>query len=966
MTLLEVRGYAEPPGGWSIKASPTSTTKRRYGAERALVFHVSRVDDRPVVAWRVVGDNGVCWSEGLAGENLVDAEAGDGVFGRRLVISTIDQWLYRYLFRIAYKGRGAVVGWGLPEAFAALAKAWGPAEPNVRRTNSEGEAWLVSSMYRGGFTLHLWWRRCKDGRWRDGYDRPALNVRSIGDGRCFVGFGSTMADHERKRPPWRGRFVELRQLCAAVTGKAGSLEEVCADLGVKIGEAPVGPLGAARARVAALAGLYQACRNELAQHPGIDLDEAKLWSPATVGTRYLDAMRVVPPLLRHAGIDRAVLGAATAALHGGRIDARIVGAQVPVVYLDFASMYPTVAVLTGAWSAMTAEALVTEDVTDELRGFLGRPDLADAFLDPAAWSAWGLTFCEVDADGDVLPHVVAGEPKLRVQPLTASSVHCSWADAAASAVAAGRAPKIIRAWRLHSTGPQTSLRPVQLRGEKHFDPVGDDLFARLMELRGQATDHRAAQFYKVVNNSITHGLPSQLNDSAPGPEPETVQVHDGAGEYTAKVDRLESPGRFYWPPVAATICACGRLLLALIEKMVADAGGTWAWMSTDSIAVVAGETATTMTVGETAVPVLARGQVMDLADRFRPLSVTGEVPWRAQHDSDTEPTWAVCLGPVRYMLYRTPRSTEALAPGEEPVLVDGTESGLGGLFVDPIGDDSRPDVAGVRPWVADAWCWTLGVIAGSKPKNPDWWDTPAVRPFVLSTARMVKHSAVGVAAEPYAEGLWGQVDASGPALVRQMRGVRVAPAAPWDPNPGMWPTLRWVDRNQKAGKAWKRTPIAWDDTEDCSGSGLRLKSIGFHVRTRIPGRPGRVRPTVVVPGATVATGYIVVGKIAAGTDELAFGAVDELGGRRELVYGRRCRWCNGLLDADVRVDATAHDRCADAARARDYRARRAAERPVAACALAGCTRPSRPRSDCCCDSHSRKVWRAAKRKVSYL
>jgi hypothetical protein len=53
--------------------------------------------------------------------------------------------------------------------------------------------------------------------------------------------------------------------------------------------------------------------------------------------------------------------------------------------------------------------------------------------------------------------------------------------------------------------------------------------------------------------------------------------------FTQKTHILEKPGRWAFPPAAALITSGGRLLLALLEKMAADKGGTHALTDTDSM-----------------------------------------------------------------------------------------------------------------------------------------------------------------------------------------------------------------------------------------------------------------------------------------------------------------------------------------------------------------------------------------------
>ncbi len=57
--------------------------------------------------------------------------------------------------------------------------------------------------------------------------------------------------------------------------------------------------------------------------------------------------------------------------------------------------------------------------------------------------------------------------------------------------------------------------------------------------------------------------------------------------YECTVKHPESPGEFCFPPLASLITGGSHLLLALLERLVTDRGGTYAMEDTDSIAIVA-------------------------------------------------------------------------------------------------------------------------------------------------------------------------------------------------------------------------------------------------------------------------------------------------------------------------------------------------------------------------------------------
>jgi hypothetical protein len=68
-----------------------------------------------------------------------------------------------------------------------------------------------------------------------------------------------------------------------------------------------------------------------------------------------------------------------------------------------------------------------------------------------------------------------------------------------------------------------------------------------------------------------------------------INVYSGEHYPKQTIREREAPGPFYLLPVASLITAGGRLLLALAEKCVADAGGVYLVCDTDSLCIVANE-----------------------------------------------------------------------------------------------------------------------------------------------------------------------------------------------------------------------------------------------------------------------------------------------------------------------------------------------------------------------------------------
>jgi hypothetical protein len=67
--------------------------------------------------------------------------------------------------------------------------------------------------------------------------------------------------------------------------------------------------------------------------------------------------------------------------------------------------------------------------------------------------------------------------------------------------------------------------------------------------------------------------------------PKLLHVYSGEKHFKQLESTVEIPGPWYFP-VASLITAGGRLLLAMLEKMVTDTGGTYMMCDTDSMAIV--------------------------------------------------------------------------------------------------------------------------------------------------------------------------------------------------------------------------------------------------------------------------------------------------------------------------------------------------------------------------------------------
>ncbi len=845
---IAVRAYTPP----KEKPKPHRTQPGPSPDAPVLVFDTeSRTDpDQRLTfgCWRVlVGgetvDEGLFHAEDLPEEDLATLRsytetrrADDGKSGKLRLLPR-REFLEDVLWKVGYQARGLVVGFNLPFDLARLAVGWGEAR---------------GSFYGGGFSLVLWDYE-HHGAWLEDKYRPRLEVKTIDSKRSLMGVGKRRSPDPADLVPegsadgtpnptyaFSGHLLDLRTLAFALTNEAHSLASACRAFGVEHAKLEVEEHGVvtpayidyARRDVLATSELLDKLLEEHRRHP-IALPPTKAFSPASIGKAYLAALGLTPPLERWPGFPNEVLGYAMAAYYGGRAECRIRKVPVPVVYLDFLSMYPTVNALMGLWDLLTAETLDAVDATEEVRSFLASVTL-DACFRPETWRQLSV-LVQVALDGDVLPvraRYGGGQAwQIGVNILAGGSP--SWytlADCVASTLLTGRTPTVLQAWRLEPSGRQAGMRPVAIREQVPVDP-GDDLFRRVIELRKSLPEDlpqeervRLDRFLKVLANATSYGVFAEMNRQDDGTQRRTrLEVFGVDGvPFRAEVAGPEEPGAWCFPPLAAFVAGAARLMLALLERSVADLGGTYAMCDTDSMAIVATERGGVVPCPggphklrrKEAIRALSWDQVEAIRQRFAALSPydPDKIPGSILKLEDVNlgergqprQLWCYAISAKRYALY-------SLDGHGELVLVKWSEHGLGHLL-NPT-DPERED----RDWIRQAWQGIVGEALGLPVVEPVWLDHPALSRLTISGPELLKPFAELDAGKPYA----GQVKPFNFLLVAHVRafghpeGVdpqRFQLVAPFERDPAKWLNLPWVDRSSGT-----RYPIATGESGDGEG-----------------------------------------------------------------------------------------------------------------------------------------------------
>jgi hypothetical protein len=534
--------------------------------------------------------------------SYIDSHRADD--GRRLYPLTRAEFADLLLWGYGYEARALLVGFNLPFDLSRLA--------------------IGAHRARGGGYALRYWRRSKDPHDERAHKfRPDVNIHAIDARRQFIRFTSPETiDPENLGPdgkPFRGNFLDLHTLAYAFSDKNLSLDSAAETFGcrerkqtadVEYGVVDEHHIDYCRQDVRVTTDLLDRLHDEYDRHPiGDILPATQLVSPASLGKAYLRAMGITPLTERGGSVPRENLGQAMTAYTAGRVETMVRRVDLACVYVDATSMYSSVFGLTKLWRTITAAELNVVDATADASAYLAAAT-RDRLLDPAAWPALAGVFCRVRPSGHLLPvraqfrttgtareDVADGPFQIALSPLDSDGrdLWYALADLVACRLLTGDSPDVIEAFRVEPSVAQVEMRSIRLRGELEIDPTGEDFFQRIIEARMRvdtSTDEgkRLKLFLKTMASSAAYGIFAEVRELPKvGGRGATVDVWARRYFQAAGIHRPEEPGRYCYPPVAATVTACARLLLAVFEVEVHAAGGRHIAADTDALIVVASE-----------------------------------------------------------------------------------------------------------------------------------------------------------------------------------------------------------------------------------------------------------------------------------------------------------------------------------------------------------------------------------------
>lgn len=663
----------------------------------------------------------------------------------KLMLYSRSDFLRKVLWKAIQRG-ALVVAFNAPFDLSRIAVDWGKADD-------------------GGWSLVLsQWLNPKTGQLEEDTFFPRIVIKSLNSKTAFISLRFPRPQ-ERQWPT--GRFLDLRTLGWALHNRSYSLKKACKKFNAseqKKNHTPTGhvtreDIDYARQDVKCTTALLNAMRREFDRHP-IDLLPEKAYSPATIAKGYLEAMGIVPPLQKF-DIPEKIQGIAMQSYYGGRAECRVRCTEVPVVPVDFVSQYATVCSLLGNSDLLTAKRLSFEDATKEIRELVSSITLDGSFV-AERWREFKF-FALVRPDRDIFPvRAVYDGRTQNIGSNYMTSEEPIWSagpDVIAAALETGKAPQIERAIRIVPHGKQAGLRPTSLRGMVQIDPRKEDFFRRVVEERKKfPKDDPMEYFLKIFASSGSYGLFVEVNQKELD-ESTAIGVFSGEHSHEEASKEIEEAGRWYSPILGSLIAAGGRLLLAMLERCVADAKGTYLFCDTDSLCIISSQESEPLRIpGAEGLRTLSWDEVQSIVNKFERLNpydrryIKGSILSlvKANHvDSDpSKPRrqlYGYSVSSKRYAIY------EKTAQDDIRV-IEPKAHGVGYLAApkeEKEGEEGN--------WIAEAWDWLLRCELGLRCTAPSWLDLPAVMPIVISTPNILQR----LDPRPFTFLLLPQVDRAG-------------------------------------------------------------------------------------------------------------------------------------------------------------------------------------------------------------
>lgn len=676
-------------------------------------------------------------------------------------------------YGMAFELRARIVGLNLPFDLSRLAKKHGPARGTMK----------------GGYSMQL-----STDPWK-----PRVQIKHLSSRAAFIQFAGQKKriDNRRSRKAnlpavRRGAFVDLKTIAAALMSRSFSLGSLAKFLNLDAqkaetddhGKALTGDyLSYAMQDVQVTWEAYAELKRRFDEH-GLSLSEvSQILSEAGLGKAYLKEMGIRPWRELQPDFPAEIVGAILSTYFGGRAEVHIRRVPTRVLYCDFLSMYPTVCTLMRLWPFVIANGMSHRDSTAETCAWLASATAAD-LQNPGNWPRL-TTLVQIKPDGDIVPVRARYEPPATAKGNGASSTtiglnHLSYggllwftlADCLASKFLSGKTPEVVRAITFTAGAPQAGLKAVQIAG-KHgpsIEPYKDDAYRHLIDHRSRIKRQMAEAHgverdrldgeqhaLKILANSTSYGIFIEVNVEDLDKKERRDCHFGGAQPFAIGTTVSERPGSYFHPLLGTLITGAARLMLALTERAIVDAGLDWAFCDTDSMAIAKPDCMGEAEFVDRAKAVCDWFLPLNPYEQKGPLLKIEEANFAIGKRS-IAPLYCLAISSKRYALFN-------LDEGGVPIIRKASAHGLGHLL-DPYAENEAPSVIpapsanlseiGVRRWQYDLWFKIICAVFTDKPAVVplDYHRSlrnPAVSRYGATTPALLKWFDGYNASRPYSE-----------------------------------------------------------------------------------------------------------------------------------------------------------------------------------------------------------------------
>ncbi len=290
----------------------------------------------------------------------------------------VDNVFYPYVF----KARAKCIGFNLPFDLSRLA---------IRDT--------YSRKYHNGFSLTL----------SKNKKNPNIAIKSLNSKSQFIEFTKAIRKKtEKKKPHYKGCFIDCKTLTFSLTNDSYTLENALVDFECILRKSEADKHGIISEEyinynINDTLATYDLYRHAMKRYGMYCLDklESKLFSPASIGKGYFEKISIKPFLELNPDFRKEIFGHIMMTYFGGKTETKIRATPIPVSYLDFTSMYPTIFVLLGMYRFLIAKKITYKNTTEDVQKFLDRITLED-INKKETWKNL-ITICRVIPDDDILP-----------------------------------------------------------------------------------------------------------------------------------------------------------------------------------------------------------------------------------------------------------------------------------------------------------------------------------------------------------------------------------------------------------------------------------------------------------------------------------------------------------------------------------------------------------------------------------